>query len=1122
MLRAGALWVGAVLLAGCFDLEVPPKPVRGPGTIRATLVTAVPGRSDTVPAAGATVALLETSLSAVADADGNVRLEGIPTSSGRLMFSVDVDRDGVVDRSRALTLEELGAGFGKDVNIGQLVIGRNATVVGRVKRADRAELNAGHGGITVFLPQLPSLTLSGDDGSFVLDGVPEGHLVVSFFAPGYRPEATTISVGSGEEKRLGLVTLVADPGAQPVGRLAGTVQLTDGTPIAAVTVRAVSDDSFSVSTNAEGAFAFEALPTGVFSLALEKPGHTSLRVDGVLVRAGLNQVGPYVLTAGTSTSIALPERPAADGGAPTPLDGGTDAGPTDAGSTTTTDAGSVDDGGATFDAGTSPDAGVPLDAGTSTDAGSATDAGTPPLAVVGPAQIVLPGATVTLNGTGSQGDQPLGYTWTRLAGPAVTLSVNASAAAHSPTFTAGPSGSVYDFALTVIDRFGVSSTNLAVARVAVGSTPVARFGPDGGLFTGGQTILLQSTSFDDGGLLLTLHEWALVSGAQGALVADGGPSALFTMPPVAFMAPDVLTGVSLRVTNSIGAVSGTTSRVYTVRGGNPNTWSIDAGPAQNVSVGAVPPTVQLTGTVTQSVAGTPSVSWSCAPSMPLLQDNTLTPSFVAPVIVGPQVPVLCTLTATGAPPLSPAQLTASNTVLLRDTLAPTVTSTGIEPARVSPWGWTVTLSEPVSDVSGTSGGCVAMWTSWRGRYLSLLPTNELPTTGTCPSIAVQLDDTATPFNRTSSAQVKGPFEYRVLWEGPFVSTQTFDDPRPVVASLGQVPKASLELAGVTAPLPTGAELLATQGNGLVRFPSFDVGVSDAGCAPSCAMASQSVTIPSFTAGNAPLTARSFFSGAEMFVALQAVDGGAPVMARRDSTGTWDRYSGLPGVPFQGSYGLGAYSVDGGQVYVHRYFAGTGSWQVTDIVGSGYTQVSDVVGTDLQLVLTNGPTRAMSIWNRGTFTWSQASASTFPANTRNLVMMEFGGTRGVLYQPSTGALEQYRTGASVGQDLVQSTTAVTGFDVVTRGGVQITAISDNGDIRLTTFRYNHWGTGINQFSFAGPPRTGYMAPYPLVLDNDPVCEAVHPRLAMVDDALVVVWQERCTPSGPWNVVARVVH
>ncbi|MDP3234369.1 MAG: carboxypeptidase regulatory-like domain-containing protein, partial [Myxococcales bacterium] len=317
------LWgvVFVVASSSCLDTQLPTAPIVGPGTLRATLVSALPNQQDLSPAKGATVTLVGTTLRATADDDGNVLLTGITARTGRVLFAFDADGDGTAERSRVVTLEAVRAGFGKDVNLGQLVLGRNATLVGTVKRGDRVQLTAGHGGIAVFLPQLPQLTYTGDDGSFSLGGVPEGNVVLSAFAAGYRSEATPIDVGASREERVGLIVLEPAPGSAAVGQLSGRVEQADGTPIPAVQVRAASRGTETVTqTNAEGRFVFETLQTGVYALALSKTGLASLKVDSVLVNAGLNQVGPYVMTEGMSTSGSL------DGGPAGPPDAGSAGG----------------------------------------------------------------------------------------------------------------------------------------------------------------------------------------------------------------------------------------------------------------------------------------------------------------------------------------------------------------------------------------------------------------------------------------------------------------------------------------------------------------------------------------------------------------------------------------------------------------------------------------------------------------------------------------------------------------------------------------------------------------------------------------------------------------------------
>ncbi|MFK4083638.1 PKD domain-containing protein [Kribbella sp. NPDC020789] len=89
-----------------------------------------------------------------------------------------------------------------------------------------------------------------------------------------------------------------------------------------------------------------------------------------------------------------------------------------------------------------------------------------PVANAGTPQSVVVGATVTLDGSGTDADNdPLTYAWTQTGGPAVTLS---STTAAKPTFTAPAAPATLTFSLVVRD----GKANSAAATTTVTTTPV--------------------------------------------------------------------------------------------------------------------------------------------------------------------------------------------------------------------------------------------------------------------------------------------------------------------------------------------------------------------------------------------------------------------------------------------------------------------------------------------------------------------------------------------------------------------------------------------------------------------------------------------------------------------------
>jgi len=257
---------------------------------------------------------------------------------------------------------------------------------------------------------------------------------------------------------------------------------------------------------------------------------------------------------------------------------------------------------------------------------------TTPVANAGSDQSVNEGATVTLDGTGSTG-QNLTYNWQQIAGPTGSLTNPTSS---TPSFTApqlpgGFGSQVMTFQLTVTSGGQSATATVNVTIVNINHAPEAHVGADQIVDEGSPVTLDGRASFDPDSDPIA-YQWVQTGGPVVSLTGANSTQPSFITPLISGGISGPLT-LTFSLTVSDGALSSITHTTVTVDNVD-HAPVADPGDPQTVHSGKV---VTLDGSASNDPDGDPiTYQWVqvTGPTVQLNNTATAAPSFTAPPVNG--------------------------------------------------------------------------------------------------------------------------------------------------------------------------------------------------------------------------------------------------------------------------------------------------------------------------------------------------------------------------------------------------------------------------------------------------------------------------------------------------------
>ncbi len=1143
------------------SLDVPEPPgAPGPGTVQGTVVYVEPGSDVEKPAVGAFIELLGTSVHTdVDESNGHFTLGPITARRGNVLIRFDQNHDGRAEYQLLLALEEIKAGPGRDVALGTIQLGGNATLSGAVALSDALGATSGLGGTSVFVPEGPFITYTGDNGSYRLDQLPEGRITVTFFRQGYEPGSVQVELAPNQVFQHETVVLRRAVFGG-LTRVTGTVSLQDSTDASGVLV-SVSGSGLTATSNAAGMWELSGIPSGLYTFGFSKPGYETAVKYNVLVQGELAVVPHVALVKGESMQPVLDAGVPPDAGNPNTgggagggsgtagggAAGGATAGGGAAGGATAgggaaggATAGGGAAGGATAGGGTA--GGGTAGGGTAgggTAGGGTAGGGTAggaagPVALIGALpSFALRNTMVTFDGTPSTGTRPFIYHWTQDAGLPVNVPSNHTFSAASPTVTMPNAQTLLKMALTVTDINGVDSAPREFVLPVVSGPPTAAINPKPPMTVyAGQVITVGSTgSVDVNGAGLTGFEWSVLPSAAGVLVepqGDGGTCRL-TMPMT--VPTNVGVQVSLAVTDGLGIRStNNPMETFVLSSASAPTWYLDAGALAVVPGGQL---ASLSAVATPPQPG-PTFSYQWSPgfipdaggyTFTVINPNAANTQFATPIIQGPNVQLLFDVTATvTSGGLTPLQRTARQVVIVADQTQPTPAGTSVASDFTgSPFGAWVDFDE---DLSPTGGSPSAVVNSPPTFNLGLRPWVQVtPRRWRVTFHSFGLEGSGVRL-QTGTVHDLSSFNNQAFSQTVLYTTH-YLFPAPALVPLDSTTEPAPVIVPVARPAGEAAVYLVSQRNGTAVFQQL----MDLNCTTGCSV-TQDMTAPTvnLTTGKRRFQAPYVIAGGIPYVLLQAADfvGNTGVAVARKAGG-WVQIASPPGSLFASPTTLYSAFIDTGSVKVSQYDAMLDVWGAPVTVATNATDFPSTPGSNAGVWgvgTANGTLLLAALTNAGlgrayqntTGTWSSTTAL-FPSQAADpylhLKVIRAGDeptdtTALLATTQATGGfiLSAFGNG---GSGTSGSVPGVSAFDALTEGQgtsqQQWIASIEAGQLLIRS-RSSNW-------SVMPGPNAGNSWNF------SAACTAASPALIRQFEHLAVAWQERCG-TNPWKTYVRWVR